>query len=248
MIKAMAVQSFKLRVIEKKNLVGKFWSIKFVKPEGFEYIAGQYISILVADGGERRSYSLASWPRTASHGVNQTEKLELIFDVKPGGLGSGYLFGLEVGQEIEVMGVMGRFVIADQGDLSEERKLLFVGTGSGVVPLRSMIHDLLETKGFKGLLRLHWGMRSDDELFMMEELDDLKARFPNFSYDVVMSQPSEKWANCRGHVQDCLVGHGENWSGWEAYLCGSQKMVLDVAALLQTKGIEKEKIYFEKFY
>ena len=240
MIKAMAVQKFKLKVIGKNNLVGKFWSIKFTKPEGFEYEAGQYISILVADGGERRSYSLASWPA-------QTE-LELIFDVKPGGLGSGYLFGLEVGQEIEVVGVMGRFVVADQENLSEKRKVLFVGTGSGIVPLQSMVHDLLETRGFRGLVRLHWGMRSDDELFMVGELNDLKNRFPNFSYDLVLSQASEKWANCRGHIQDCLVGYGENWGGWEAYLCGNQKMVLDVAALLQTKGMEKDRIYFEKFY
>lgn len=236
----MAVSKYQLKVSGKENLSTKFWSVVFEKPIGFEYLAGQYLSILASDQGERRSYSLASWP--------SQNQLEFIFDVKPGGLGSNLLVNLEADQEIEGMGPIGRFVVADTENLNETRKILFVGTGTGIVPLRSMIHDLLETKGFKGQVMLHWGMRLDEELFMLEELDGLKSKFSNFSYDIVLSSPSEKWPNCQGHVQDCLVGHGQNWQGWEAYLCGNQKMIIDVAALLQTQGILKEKIYFEKFY
>lgn len=237
---AVAVAKYNLKVLEKTNLVGKFWSIKLERPVGFEYTAGQYVSVLVSDKGERRSYSMASWPTLA-------DKIELIFDLKPDGLGSNFLKNLEVGQEAEVLGPMGRFVVANPEQL-DSRKFLFVGTGTGMVPLRSMIHDLLESRNFKGLVRLHWGMRSDADLFGVDEWEELKSRFTNFSYDIVMSAPSEKWANCKGHVQDCLVGHGENWSGWEAYLCGSKQMVLDVAALLSIKGVSRENLFFEKFY
>lgn len=234
----MAVQSFKVKVIEKNNLVGKFWSVKLERPVGFEYVAGEYVSVKVNADGQRRSYSLGSSPKD--------NFLELIFDVKPGGLGSNYLANLQLGEEVEILGPMGRFVV--EGELGLERKMLFIGTGSGIVPLRSMIHDLLETRGFGGEVKLHWGMRSDEEIFMVSELEELKQRFANFSYDIVMSQASGQWGNCRGHVQDCLNLHMSDYNGWEAYLCGNQKMVLDVAVLLQTKGVMREKVYFEKYY
>ncbi len=245
-MRAMAAK-YLVKVIEKVNLAGKYWAVKLEKPllrQGFagqaarfEYLAGEYVSILVNDQFQRRSYSLASKP-----GDNF---LELIFDVKPEGLGSNYLKNLEIGQKVEILGPLGKFSIV--GELIG-RKMLFVGTGSGIVPLWSMINDLLVDKNFKGEVQLHWGMRDDGEMFMESGLDELKNRYTNFSYDVVMSQASERWPNCRGHVQDCLVKHGQNWQGWEVYLCGNQKMVLDVAALLMTQGVARDKIYFEKYY
>ncbi len=235
----VAIAKHKIKVLKKTNLIGKFWSIVFEKPLNFDYEAGQYVSILVSDRGDRRSYSLASFPR-----VND---LEIIFDIKPGGLGSNFLVNLEVGDEVEILGPMGRFVVGS-GGLNSQRKMLFVGTGTGIAPLRSMINDLLANQDFGGNVVLHWGMRSEDEIFMVKELEDLRLKFSNFSYDLVLSQAGTEWQNCRGHVQDCLVGHEQNWLEWEAYLCGNQKMVIDVAALLVTKGMKKEKIYFEKFY
>lgn len=233
----MAIEKHLVKVTEKVNLAGKFWALKLEKPTGFSYIAGQYVSIKVAEDGTRRSYSLGSIP--------SDDYLELIFDIKPGGLGSNFLVNLEVGSEIEILGPMGRFVV--NGEL-DNRKLLYIGTGSGIVPLWAMIKDLLVNKEFKGEIKLHWGMRDDNEVFLVKQLDDLKERCANFSYDIVMSQASEKWPNCRGHVQDCLVGHGQNWTSWEVYLCGAQKMVIDVAGLMIEKGVEKDKVFFEKFY
>jgi NAD(P)H-flavin reductase len=232
----MAPVMFQSKVFSKEEVAPSFWLVKCEKPSVFEYFAGQYVSLKVSGEGLRRSYSLASW--------SQLPDLELMVDVTPMGPGSQLILNSQVGGEIEMLGPMGMFIVKE----SNLEKKLFVATGSGIVPMRPMIHDLLENRQFKGEIKLHWGLHSEENIFWKEEFEQLKSKFSNFSYDIVLSTPDVDWSNCKGHVQDCLTGHNENWNGWEAYVCGNQKMIMDIAALLQTKGIEKEKIYFEKFY
>lgn len=227
-------KTYLVKVLEKRKLAGNSWTIVFERPEGFEYEAGQYVSIKVSEDGQRRSYSLASWPTQ--------ETLELMADVTPMGLGSTYLLNLNVGDVFEILGPMGMFVAKDG------IQKLMVATGSGIVPFRSMIHDLLETKGDKGLIRLDWGMRFETDLFWVEEFKELEKKFTNFKFDVVLSKPTETWNYCSGHVNDCLIKHQGDWRGWEAYLCGNQRMIAEVSALLQLKKIPRDKVYFEKFY
>lgn len=223
----------------------RFLLLKFelVEPNEIIFEAGQYVSLKISDKGDRRSYSIASTPDN-KHGIS------LLAEIVPDGKGSNYLKSLVPGDSVEILGPMGRFVVtppAGSGD--DMSKLLFVATGSGIVPIWSMINDLLINKKMLTPVRLHWGMKSEEDLFWIDNLERLSEAHPNFVYDVVLSRGSNNWELCRGHVQECLArdfGNGE-LSEWSGYVCGAKEIVLEICSKLEELSMPKEVIYHEKF-
>ncbi len=244
---------FEAKLAEKyflsENQKFMYFKFELMSPHKIEFRAGQYVSLKVNDKGERRSYSIASTP-------DMKHAIELVVDVSPNGLGTNFLKKLPLGKRVEILGPLGRFVVLedvsekDQDQLKGERKFLFVGTGSGVVPLRSMILDLLRNRKETRPIRLHWGLRYEEDVFWLDNFQRLMEEFPNFVLDLVLSKPNNGWQLCWGHIQDCLkrdVFSHEDMGEWEAYVCGNQKMVEDIRELLEKKGVDKERIYFERF-
>lgn len=233
-------QKYTARVSDKYFLTEneKFVYLKFelVLPDRIEYKAGQYVSIKINEAGERRSYSIASVPDD-NHGFH------LIVEVVGEGKGSNFLKNLEIGQEIEALAPMGQFVIKETS-----KKMLFVATGSGIVPIWSMINDLLINKKETRQMRLHWGMRNEEDLFFVDDLNQLSQEHPNFVFDIVLSKPSEEWDLCNGHVQDCLRrDFSSGLNDWEAYVCGRPEIVIEIVNTLSELKMNPENIYHEKF-
>ncbi len=206
--------------------------LELVEPDRIEFRAGQYVSLKVNESGERRSYSIVTTPDN-NHG------LSLLAEMVKEGKGSEYLRGIELGSEVEIVGPLGKFTV------TEEDKRLFVASGSGIVPIMSMINDLLLNQHEKKSIRLHWGMRSEADLFWVDNLERLSEAHPNFVFDIVLSKPSEAWELCSGHVQDCLKRDfsQEGLGGWSGYVCGSPKMVESTTQELEKFGITADKIY-----
>ena len=238
----MKPSKYLIKVLEKRNLAANYWWMRLERPVGFECEAGQYVSLKVTPEGVRRSYSLASWPFDDAQG-KPTDYLELVVDVSPMGPGSQFILGLKVGGEVEALGPLGQFVASEER-LPKGKQLILVATGCGVVPLRSIVHDLVEEKGWRGEVVLHWGMRFLKYAFWKEEFEELARLHPNFKFDLVLSKPEEGWMGCTGHIQDCLVKHHPDLGGEVAYVCGNREMVEDVVAMMDKKGV---KVFHEKF-
>jgi NAD(P)H-flavin reductase len=236
-------QKFTARVSEKYYLSDSenflFISFELVLPDRIEFLAGQYVSLKINEQGERRSYSIASSPDD-NHGFH------LVAEMVPEGSGSQYLKEIKLGEVVEVLAPLGRFAVSDGPE-----KLLFVATGSGIVPIYSMINDLLINQHESRQMRLHWGMRSEADIFWFDNFERLTQNYPNFVFDPVLSRPGEEWSLCSGHVQDCLKRDFPSTSsgleGWEGYVCGNPTMVEDLVKLLGEMGIAADNIYHEKF-
>lgn len=212
--------------------------LELVVPNRIEFAAGQYVSIKVNEQGVRRSYSIASTP-DVEHGI------ELLAEIIEGGKGSEYFLKTQPGDEVEILGPLGKFVV-EPGE--GERKLLFVATGSGIVPIKAMIEDLLINKQEKRPIRLHWGMRSEQDLFWFDNFLRLSEEHENFVFDQVLSRPGEEWSLCSGRVQDCLSrDFQDGLSEWEGYVCGHPEKVESIANTLAELGMQEDKISFERF-
>lgn len=242
-------QKYTARVSDKYFVTdnGKFLYLKFelILPDRINYFAGQYVSVKINDAGERRCYSIASTPDD-NHGFH------LLVEIVGEGKGSEFFKKITIGQTIEVLAPMGKFVIntpLNQNTIEPlGNKLLFVATGSGIVPIYAMINDLLINKDEKRQMRLHWGMRSEDNLFWVDNLGRLSEAHPNFVFDIVLSRPSTEWDLCTGHVQDCLSrDFAKGMESWEAYVCGKPELVMDISSKLVELGMPKTNIYHEKF-
>lgn len=241
----MKLTKFIAKVRTHELLVSKFQYIDFelVRPSRIEFEAGQYLMMKVPGVEQRKTYTIASLPA-------QNHSIEILVDVSPGGEGSLFLASLKPGDEVELMAPGGKFVVADTKEKLglEEKKLLFVATGSGISAVRSQILDLLQTKKDKREIYLHWGLRYAEDVFWEEDFRELTEFFDNFHFDLVLSKPPTKWPFCSGYVTHCVAEHHSDFSDMGIYLCGNGKMIVDINTLLSEKGVSKEHIHMEKFF
>ncbi len=226
------------KVIYKENLSEETWLLGIELPEVAIFVPGQFVSLKVSEEGLRRSYSVASLPGK--------KMIELVINVSPMGLGSKYILGIKVGDSVEVLGFLGKFVV-DVKELTGEKELLFVGTGTGMVPLKPMIEDLLINKKFHGRINLIWGMRYETDLFWVAELDKLQREYDNFCMEITLSRPGERWPGVQGHVGDVIGDLRIEGNKTIAFLCGNSEMIMEINDLLTNKGVPKRQILYERF-
>ena len=176
-------------------------------------------------------YSIASPPRADNC-------FELC--VKPGRKGSpaDRLCATRVGAELRISRPQGGFVVQQRGPAS-----LFLAAGTGIAPIRSMIHSLAGTGRHE--LCLIFGARSMESLFFHSEFLDLASRHSDFRYVPVLSRPHAAWTGASGYVQHHLDGVSRPPDA-RAYLCGPLAMVETASRILVEHGWPKEMVHFER--
>jgi len=240
----MAVKKLIGTIEYKDNLAGNVWLVRIKFDEDLYFSAGQYVSVKVSEEGERRSYSIASLPSVVNG--DKRDYIDIVVDITPMGVGSKFFLNTKVNEKVEVMGFLGKFTV-DEISLEETDTLLFVANGTGIVPLKPMIENLLEVKSFKGKVILVWGMRKEEDLYWTEEIERLTRDFDNFSFEMVLSIPDDDWPGNRGHVGDVIKDLNIKWQKVRAYLCGAPEMVEEMEGLLVAKGVDNNNIVHEKF-
>jgi NAD(P)H-flavin reductase len=226
------------KVIFKACLAGSNWLVRVGFDETVDYVPGQYVSLKVSEDGMRRSYSITSLPGEKS--------IDLLIDVSPMGVGSQYVLGLSVGDLVEVLGFLGKFGVKEEMR-KKESELLFVGTGAGIAPLKPMIEDLLTKKFFRGKVYLVWGMRHEEDLYWIKEIEKLQRDFENFHFYIVISKPGEDWPGLNGHVGDVVEKLNINWDEAFVYLCGNSEMIASMEKQSLLSGAIKDRIFYEGF-
>jgi ferredoxin-NADP reductase len=236
----MPVALHKAKLSEKTMVGGKFMFLKLelTEPNKIAFDAGQYILLNTPLTPQKRQYSIVSAPRL-DHAI------ELLVELIPNGVASGYLNSINPGTEVDFYAPAGEFTIKPEVQSAQD-PLVLIGTGSGIAPLRSMALDQLRTHETKRPIWLYWGMRYADELFWLDELEELHTNFPNFSYHLTLSQAPDEWTLCRGRVTDCLSIHAIPDNA-HYYICGNPHMIEDVMKTLATRGVDESRVHHEKF-
>lgn len=208
----------------------------------FEYIAGQWVEleVPVAGGSVKRPYSIASAPGEAGPG-----QLEVAVTHVGGGPASTALLALAVGTALELVGPSGLFT---RDHAHDSLPTLFVCTGTGVAPLRAMLHDELQRAPEGPPIVLLFGCRTQDDLLFREEFAELARRHRRFRYEPTLSRPDEGWTGRRGHVQSHLPELVEGLSNAHLYVCGLNKMITEVRALLKGPlGFDRRQVHSERY-
>jgi phenol/toluene 2-monooxygenase (NADH) P5/A5 len=236
----MPLQIYQARTSQHTLIKGKFQYVTFelVHPPIIDFQAGQFIMMNIPGIAAKRSYSIASNPA-------ENNKVEILVDVGPQGDGSLYLQSLNPGEAVSFMAPGGQFVIAPD---PAEQKLIMIATGSGISAIRSMILNLLQTKNDLRPITLIWGLRFPEDIFWEDDFRLLEKQFTNFHFDLVLSKAPPGWPLCTGHVTDCLEKHFPDLSATGFYLCGNQKMIEGVKAVITAKGIQPQNIHHERFF
>lgn len=216
-------------------LASNFRYLEFEAEEPLKYKPGQYISVKVAPN-RINSYSIAS-------GDGQ-KKFFLLVDTSPGGPGSKFFENIKPGNKIAYMGPFGVFTLKDDDGA---KRLLFLGTGSGCSPLRSMLEAALKNPEVKVPIHFYFGLRHSDDIFWKDYFEKLANEHPNFHFNLVLSKPDESWHGQVGHITDILKKEIPDASDSSAYLCGNPRMIEEASAILKNSNIPEKRIYTEKF-
>ena len=227
--------------IEIERLTAKMYHFVLETPEPFEFKAGQYVCVKVAEG-RINAYSIA--------GKLAENRFELLVDISPGGPGSKYFENLKVGDKVAYMGPFGIFTLKPD-DGSEE--MLFLGTGSGCSPLRSLIDSALAEHQLDKPITMYFGLREEGDIFWKEYFENLSKKYPNFHYKLFLSQPGVDWPatagkhGAVGHLTEAIKGDFPDTSKFSVYLCGNKAMTEEAKKLILECGCPEERIYQEQF-
>lgn len=221
--------------LEHKILAGNFHYFTFKTDTPFVYKPGQYISVKVADQ-RMNDYSVA--------GNNGPNEFHLLVDVSPGGPGSKYFESLKTGDVISYLGPFGVFGL----QINDGAKhILFLGTGSGCTPLRTILEDALKNINSQIPIIFYFGLRYQSDIFWKEYFEKLAQDHPNFKFELVLSKPDSGWQGLSGHITDYVKRDNPAANQCSAYLCGNPQMIEEAKQLLISHGCPSERIYFEKF-
>lgn len=209
---------------------------RFTRPDGFAFKAGQFVQFKIPHNGSVvwRSYSIASAP--------SAPYLDFCIKIIPGGVASEYLKKLTLGSTIIFTGPEGRFV----ADPSHPLHKIFIGTGTGLAPIMSIITERIEAQIPDEQLELIFGVRMESDIFWSEELLKLANRCPNFRHKITLSRPeNDSWGGAIGRVTAHIAMEARLDA--EYFVCGSLEMIKDVRAILLANQVAMKHIHFEIF-
>ena len=230
------------------RLVRSAWLSEFTKHlelqvdgvSHFGYVPGQWLSVKANTPESEeitRAYSIASPPTQNGHFAFCLNRVD-------GGFMSNHLCGLEEGAKITFQGPFGDFILRPP-----LRDTVFIATGTGIAPFRSMLHWLLADpeRHQEREFWLLFGVRHESEIYYRDEFERLAKDHHNFRFLPTLSRPGSEWRGLRGYVQDHLVEIVKTRTDMHAYICGLDKMVKANRDLLKRLGWDRTSIRYEKY-
>ncbi len=202
-----------------------------------------------------RAYSMANHPaegniimlnvRIATPPWNR--KTNSFMRVNPG-ICSSYIFSRKPGDKVTISGPYGEFFIKENN-----REMMFIGGGAGMAPMRSHIFHLFHTEKTDRKTTFWYGGRSLQELFYIDEFRAIEQEFPNFTFNIGLSEPKpeDNWDGYTGFIHQVIIDeylskHPEP-EEIDYYLCGPPLMNDAVLKMLDDYGVPEENIAFDDF-
>jgi len=210
--------------------------LRLAEPTNLAFEPGQFVIVHVPKDGStvKRAYSIASPPHEA--GV-----IELCIQYIEGGAASTFFWKLKEGMPVTMSGPHGRFTLASP--LAYEP--VFMATGTGVAPFRSMIQHLCHMK-FAQPIWLLFGCRYEHAVLYEAEFRAIASLHHNLQYIPTVSRPKE-WKGETGHIQQTFQKYIRDYANKEIYVCGFLEIVKAVVSDLKSFGVPETRVHYEEW-
>jgi ferredoxin-NADP reductase len=209
------------KILERRWLSEKAFELILVRPAAFNFLSGQRIQLFHSNID--REYSLVSAP--------SDNDLALCIRNVEGGAMSSILSTAAIGEELTFSGPYGYFVYH-----SSQRSPIFVATGTGIAPFRSMAQA-----GVSGFTLLH-GVENSGELYYASDFQKTAGKYIACLSGETGADPSHFSGRVTAYIRKNLPTRA-----YDFYLCGRQEMIRDVTLLVDAH-FEGSHIHTELFY
>lgn len=202
-----------------------------------DFLPGQFIVLQMETpehGMVQRSYSISS--------KHPNERcLELCIALNDKGVFTPWLFEQKEGFWILGSEPQGNFTFKD-GHMHVPH--VFICTGTGVAPFRSMITKALKMN--ETPVYLVFGNRFSEDILYHEEWMQLAQENENFHYHPVLSRQKQSFAHS-GYVHPVYTKILENVNNAQIYVCGWQNMLVETRKNLKALGFNRKQYHFEQY-
>lgn len=215
----------------------------FRPPSGsvFVFRPGQFVTVeLPVPGGTvHRTYSISSAPISNAY-------ISLTVKAHGESVGGRWMHDhLRPGMRLKVRGPAGLFHLPRQPD----GRYLFIGAGSGITPLMSMVTTLFE-RGEDPDVSLVVCARRPSELIFRKRLEYMASRVQGLKLHFVVSrdEPFEVWTGYRGRFNQLMLGlTTPDYLDREVYCCGPDDFMRSVRETLASLGHDAARYHQESF-
>ncbi|MBL1142116.1 MAG: CDP-6-deoxy-delta-3,4-glucoseen reductase [Proteobacteria bacterium] len=210
--------------------------LELPKTERLQFLAGQYIDILMKDG-KRRSFSLANPPHV-------DQKLELHIRYYEGGLFSEYAFkDLKDKAILRIEGPLGQFTLQES-----DRPIIMIAGGTGFAPVKSLIEHALEKKDYRPIY-FYWGARTETDLYFDDIVKQWTCDYEHIKYIPVLSEINalNNWEGKTGFVHEAVLEDNADLSAYDIYACGPPPMINAVVKSFPEAGLNRERLFSDSF-
>ncbi|MGH8679117.1 MAG: CDP-6-deoxy-delta-3,4-glucoseen reductase [Burkholderiales bacterium] len=183
--------------------------------ERLQFLAGQYIDILLKQG-KRRSYSMGNAPHDDAY-------IELHVRNMQNGAFTDFAFNQMKEKDIlRFEGPLGTFFLREESD----KPLIFVASGTGFAPIKSIIEHSFHVDSQREMI-LYWGGRRPQDIYLGDLAAGWQDTHENFSFVPVISDalPEDHWHGRAGLVHRAVMQDFPDMTGYQLYACGAPVMV-----------------------
>ena len=214
-VKDIQIRTLPCRVEHMDRVVPDVMMLRLKLPasERLQFLAGQYIDIMMRDG-QRRSLSMANAP-------HNDHLLELHLR-NYGGPFSDYVFNrLKPKDILRFEGPLGTFFLREDSP----KPIVLLASGTGFAPIKAIVEQALH-QGIQRPMTLYWGGRVRNDLYMNELAERWQAEHA-LHYVPVLSEarPEDAWNGRTGFVHRAVMEDFPNLSAYQVYACGAPVMV-----------------------
>ena len=200
-----------------------------VNPESrINFKPGQFFMLGMNINGkfEKRAYSASSSP--TEHNIDFTIKLN------PNGKFGNHIFKSRTGEELILEGPYGKFVFEDNSC----KKLVLMGAGSGVAPLKGIIDYTLAKKlNLKCILFFYYKTKKD--IIYMNYLDGIKSKAEvNISLTREHNGAGLNGRVNKEHLNEIIKDSDDTLF----YVCGPLEFVKETRNILESHGTKPDDI------
>ncbi len=187
--------------------------LRLPSAERMQFLAGQYIDILLKDG-TRRSLSMANPPHDDS-------LLELHLRNYGGSFSEHVFTRMKEKDILRFEGPLGTFYLREDSD----KPLVLLAGGTGFAPIKAIIEHAIHNQ-ISRPMTLYRGARRAADLYL-NELPEQWQREHGVTYIPVLSDalPDDGWTGRQGLVHHAVMEDLHDLSGYEVYACGAPAMI-----------------------
>ena len=206
-------------------------------PRGkLDYLAGQHLEILLADG-RRRAFSIANAP-------NRQRLLELhVRHVFGGGFTDLVFASLKPGDELDIEVPLGTFYLRDKSP----RPIICVAGGTGFSPIKAIVEETL-IEGSVRPLYLYWGVNGVDDLYLNKLCEQWASEHPHIVFIPVFSGPvADDFQGRRGFVHQAVIADFPDLKPFDVYMSGPPMLIDAGRHQFVAHGLPEHHLYFDSF-